>query len=69
MRVRLPEYWINFLIRQPESGMGYHRVDVTFEDGSESLDCVVVNSEEIELPSEQRGKTIAEIRVRRPPNG
>lgn len=63
MRIRLPERWINFLISQPESGMGYQRVDVTFDDGSESKDCLVFNSEEIELPADLGHKSIAEIRM------
>jgi len=28
MTIRLPEKWTRFLVRQPESGMGYQRVDV-----------------------------------------
>lgn len=45
--MKLPEKWIKYLIKQPEEGMGYQRVDVTFDDGTELIDCFVFNCEEI----------------------
>jgi hypothetical protein len=63
MRVRLPEPWVASLIRMPESGMGFQRVDITFSDGSAEKDCLVFNAEVIELPSDAAGKTIKNIRL------
>ena len=63
MRTTLPDNWVDYLVRQPESGMGYQRVDVTFEDGSSTDDCLVFNAEDIELPDSCEGKRIADIRV------
>lgn len=63
MRIRLPEKWIGYLCRLPESGMGYQRVDVTFADGSVQRQCVVFNAETIELPEACEGRVIADIRL------
>jgi hypothetical protein len=30
---KLPQTWIDYLATQPETGMGYHQVDVTLHDG------------------------------------
>jgi hypothetical protein len=61
MRTTLPEKWVQYLLRKPENGMGYQRVDVTFDDGSSADDCLVFNAEVIELPDSQEGKGIAAI--------
>ena len=47
MRTQLPERWTEFLISQPESGMGYQLVDVEFSDGTVRRDCLVFNAAEI----------------------
>jgi hypothetical protein len=52
MTIRLPEKWTRFLVRQPESGMGYQRVDVRLTSNREIKDTVVFNAEEIELPDD-----------------
>jgi hypothetical protein len=64
-RIPLAKKWREYLMRQPESGMGYHRVDVFFEDGTTAEDCVVFNSEEIELPDKYIGKDIMKIKLYR----
>ena len=61
MRKKLSKEWIKYLVHQPESGMGYHRVDVQFEDGSWINNCIVLNSEEIELPQKYAEKRIINI--------
>lgn len=63
MRKQLPERWTEFLISQPESGMGYQRVDVEFSDGTIRCDCLVFNATEIELPESETGKEIACLSV------
>jgi hypothetical protein len=50
MTIRLPIKWEKFLVSQPESGMGYQRVDVELADGRVLQDVPVFNAEEIELP-------------------
>ena len=63
MKIKLPEKWIAHLSHLAESGMGHHRVDVDFEDGSRQRDCIVLNSETIELADSNRGKRITDIRL------
>jgi len=63
MRRHLPAEWTDFLVHQPESGMGYQRVDIIFADGSVVRDCVVFNAEEVEMPDSCRGKKIKEVRL------
>ena len=52
MRIRLEEQWTRRLLRWPEAGMGYQRVDVSFVNGRELKDVTVFNAEEIELPDD-----------------
>ena len=60
-RIRLPKVWANRLAEQAESGMGYHKVDITFEDGSLATGCFVFNGEDVELLDEHVGKEIFDI--------
>ena len=62
MRIRLDERWTRRLTALPESGMGYHRVDVRLADGRELADVLVFNAEEIELPDEFATVRIADVR-------
>lgn len=63
MTVRLPEKWARFLMRQPESGMGYQRVDVRLANNRKITAVVVFNAEEIELPDDYDHCEIEEIRI------
>ena len=45
----------------PESGMNYHRVDVDYTDGTSDKDCIVTNTEDLEVPLDALGKTIKDI--------
>ena len=65
MTIRLPEKWTQFLVRQPESGMGYQRVDVRLTDNREIKNVVVFNAEEIELPDDCAHADIEEIQLHR----
>jgi hypothetical protein len=40
--IGLPEKWTRFLVRQPESGMGYQRVHVRLANKREIKDAVVL---------------------------
>jgi len=64
VRVPLPDKWVQYLIRQPESGMGYQRVDVLLEDGTKLEDCIVFNAEQIELPDTHARKSIKDMTLR-----
>lgn len=61
VRIKLTGKWIKYLIHQPESGMGYQRVDVILEDGTKLENCLVFNAEEIELPAIHAQKRIKEM--------
>ena len=61
--VDLPQKWIDYLVALPESGMGYQRVDVTFDDGSIVKECIVLNSEELDVPSSYNNKTISDMKM------
>ena len=63
---KLPEPWTHFLLTQPESGMGYQRVDVLLEGNRELRDVLVLNAETIELPEEWVGPAIRELRLHQP---
>ena len=63
MTVRIPEQWTRFLLRQPESGMGYQRVDVRLANNRQINDVIVLNAQEIELPNDCDTCEIAEIRM------
>ena len=63
MHKRLQQKWIDILIRMPESGMGYQRVDIIFTDGSIAKDCLVFNAEEVQLPDSCAEKSISDIRI------
>ena len=65
VHVKLPEPWSAFLLTQPESGMGYQRVDVRLEDNRELRDVVVLNAELIELPQEYARSQICDLRLHR----
>jgi hypothetical protein len=59
MRIKLPQQWIDYLLKKPESGMGYQRVDVRFVDGRHLGNAVVLNAELLEVPD-----TFAQAEVR-----
>ena len=63
MRIKLDDRWTKRLLELPESGMGYQRVDVRLADGRELRDVVVFSAEEIEMPREFAGATIADLRL------
>jgi hypothetical protein len=65
VRLHLPQKWVDYLIRMPESGMGYQRVDVLLDDGTELKDCLVFNAEEIDLPEPHAEKRIEELAITR----
>lgn len=63
MRIKLDKHWTDRLLKWPESGMGYQRVDVTMTDGRELTNAVVLNAELLEVPAEFAEATVADIRL------
>ena len=63
MRRKLERRWTERLVKLPESGMGYQRVDVRFADGRELKNQLVLNAELIELPEELANAEIADLRL------
>lgn len=63
MRVRLDQYWMDYMAGLPESGMGFHLVDVGFESGKVLKSVVVLNSQFIELPDAYHDAKIAEMKI------
>jgi hypothetical protein len=65
MRIRLDSRWSDLLLRLPESGMGYQRVDIRFRDGRRLEDVPVFNAEEVDLPEELAQAEIADLQPRK----
>jgi len=63
VRTNLPPKWIEYLGSLPESGMGYQRVDVEFEDGRELQDVPVYNGQELDLPDEFSAARVLQIAI------
>lgn len=61
--VKLDKKWVDYLIRQPESGMGYQKVDVRLRDKRVLTSVLVFNAEDLELPEECVGVDIEEIQL------
>ena len=53
MRVQLDRRWIDHLRERPESGMGYHVVDIRLHSGQRVDGIIVVGSREAEWPVER----------------
>jgi hypothetical protein len=62
MRIKLDKPWTDRLLKWPETGMGYQRVDVTMVDGRQLKNAVVLNAELLEVPAEFAHATVADIR-------
>jgi len=61
--MKLPQRWVKRLLQLPESGMGYHRVDLRLEDGRELKDVLVVNAEQAALPAKFANARIQDLHL------
>ena len=61
MRIKLQQCWTERLLEFPESGMGYQRVDVRFDNGREIKDVLVFNAEDLEVPDELAQAEIRDV--------
>ena len=53
MRVQLDQHWIDHLRKRPESGMGYHVVDIELHSGAHADGIIIVGSREAEWPNDR----------------
>ena len=62
MKLKLNKYWTEYLLKYPEAGMGYQRVDVILKSGQIIKDIIVLNAEDLVLPDEYRNLKLEEIK-------
>ena len=65
MRITLAQRWIDLLLRVPESGMGYQRVDVRFADGRHVENVMVFNAEQLDVPDTFAGAEVQDLTIHR----
>lgn len=63
MIIKLERRWVDYLIRQPESGMGFQKVDIRLKGNRVLNDVPVFNAEEIDLPEDCGGVVIEELQL------
>lgn len=61
MKLKLNKHWTKKLLKYPETGMGYQRVDAILKSGQIIKDVVVLNSEELILPDQYGDLKLEEI--------
>jgi len=65
MRIKLSQHWIDMLLKESESGMGYQRVDVRFVNGRHLENAIVFNAEHLEVPDAFIGAEVKELKLHR----
>ena len=58
MQTTLPPEWIATLVKMPETGMGYQKVDITLLDGSVLRSALVYNCEILDHAESSKCLTI-----------
>ena len=61
--VKLDPKWSDYLVRQPESGMGYQKVDLRLKGNKTLRNILVFNCEEIQLPEEFADAEILDLKL------
>jgi len=62
MKLKLNKYWTEYLLKYPETGMGYQREDIELKSGQIIKDIVVLNAEDLVLPEEYKHIGLEEIK-------
>lgn len=62
MKLKLNKYWTEYLLKYPETGMGYQRVDIVLKSGQIIKDIVVLNAEDLVLPDDYRNLKLEQIK-------
>ena len=65
VRIKLAQRWVDLLLKKPESGMGYQRVDVRFADGRHLENVMVFNAVHLEVPDTFDGAEVTELKLHR----
>jgi len=61
MKLKLDAHWTGKLLKYPETGMGYQRVDVVLNSGQVIKSCTVLNAEDLVLPEQYSCVKLEEI--------
>ena len=61
MKLKLNKYWTEKLLKYPETGMGYQKVDIILKSGQIIRDIVALNSEDLVLPDQYVHLKLEEI--------
>jgi hypothetical protein len=61
MKLKLNENWTKKLLKYPESGMGYQKVNVLLKSGQVIKNVIVLNAEDLVLPDQYENLRIDEI--------
>lgn len=60
---KIPDKWVEYLKNQPESGMGYQRIKITYNDDTELTKVFYSHSNDVYVPYSYKSKTIKDIKV------
>lgn len=63
MTIKINDYWSQRLVKMPETGMGYQKVDLTFKDGRILKGLIILNAEDCQTEEEFNVADIADIRL------
>lgn len=61
MKLKLNKHWTEKLLKFPETGMGYQRVDVLLKSGQIIRNVVVLNAEDLVLPDKYMNLKLEEV--------
>lgn len=61
MKLKLNENWTKKLLKYPESGMGYQKVNVMLKSDQVIKDVIVLNAEDLVIPDQYANLTIDDI--------
>lgn len=61
MKLKLNKHWTEKLLKFPETGMGYQRVNVILKSDQIIRDVVVLNAEDLVLPDQYTNLKLEEI--------
>ena len=63
MKITLSEALTKRLLDMPETGMGYQRVDIVFDDGTVLPGAIVLNASVVDVPDSMANKKICDFRI------
>ncbi len=63
MKITLSKALTKRLLDMPETGMGYQRVDIVFDDGTVLPGAIVLNASVVDVPDLMASKKICDFRM------